>query len=233
MEMTGAVALFVKTPGLSPVKTRLAKSLSAEIAESFHLSAARATSASIRATSREAPVQGYYAIAEESALAHVVWQDMPCLWQGEGGLGERMCYVYQTLLSQHDFVILVGADIPQMTAQQLILASEWLAHDQQARLSFGPSFDGGFWLFGGNCLVPDAMWTEVTYSVADTGAQFLRKVVRLGEVQYLPSLRDVDEPCDLVFLHETLHGMSCLLPEQVELLQYLENLPRSLFMDYC
>lgn len=230
MSMTGAIALFVKTPGLSPVKTRLAETLTAQIAESFHLSAASAISASIRAASKQAPLHGYYAIAEECALSHVAWQEMPCLWQGEGGLGERMRHVYQSLLSQHDFVILIGADIPQMTAQQLMHASEWLAHDNQARFSFGPSFDGGFWLFGGNCLVPATMWTEVAYSIADTGAQFLRKIEPLGEVQYLPSLRDVDEPCDLVLLHETLQGMSYLLPEQHELLHFLGTLPRSLFL---
>ncbi len=223
MDMTGAIALFVKTPGLSPVKTRLAETLNVQIAESFHLSAARAASANIMAASQQAPLHGYYAIAEESALAIVAWQ-------GEGGLGERMGHVYQSLLTQHDFVILVGADIPQMTAQQLMHASEWLANDHQARFSFGPSFDGGFWLFGGNCLVPATMWTEVAYSVADTGAQFLRKVGRLGDVQHLPPLRDVDELCDLVLLHETLQGMPCLLPEQHELLHFLEKLPRSLFL---
>lgn len=231
MDMTGAIALFVKTPGFSPVKTRLAETLGTHIAESFHLSAARAASASIRDASQQAPFQGYYAIAEESALAYVAWQGMSCLWQGEGGLGERMGYVYRTLLNQHDFVILVGADIPQMTAQQLIHASEWLAHDQQARFSFGPSFDGGFWLFGGNCLVPGSMWTEVTYSVADTGKQFLAKDGFLGEIQYLPSLRDVDEPYDPVLLHETLQGMAYLLPEQHELLHFLSKLPRSLFLN--
>jgi glycosyltransferase A (GT-A) superfamily protein (DUF2064 family) len=39
--------------------------------------------------------------------------------QGEGGLGERMAHIYNTLLKQHDFVLLVGADIPQMTVAEL------------------------------------------------------------------------------------------------------------------
>ena len=231
MKMTGAIALFVKTPGLSPVKTRLAASLDTHAAETFHLASSRAVSAVIQAVSQNSAVQGYYAVAEQEALQTVIWQDMPSLWQGEGGLGERMGFIYQTLLAQYEFVILVGADIPQMTQQQLLQAAEWLANDRQARFSFGSSFDGGFWLFGGNCPIPRTLWTDVAYSAADTGAQFLGKLKGVGEVQYLTPLRDVDEACDLVVLHETLEGMPHLLPEQRELLRFLETLPRSLFLN--
>jgi uncharacterized protein len=231
MKMKGAIALFVKTPGLSPVKTRLAESLDTHTAETFHLVSSRAVSAVIQAVSQQSAVQGYYAVAEQEALQTVVWRDMPSLWQGEGGLGARMGLVYQALLAQHDFVILVGADIPQMTQQQLLQAAEWLANDRQARFSFGSSFDGGFWLFGGNCPAPETLWTDVAYSAADTGVQFLGMLKGLGEVQYLTPLRDVDEACDLVVLHETLESMPHLLPEQRELLHFLDTLPRSLFLN--
>ena len=117
------------------------------------------------------------------------------------------------------------------TDGQLLQAAEWLANDRQARFSFGSSFDGGFWLFGGNCPIPRTLWTDVAYSAADTGAQFLGKLKGVGEVQYLTPLRDVDEACDLVVLHETLEGMPHLLPEQRELLRFLETLPRSLFLN--
>lgn len=231
MNMTGAIALFVKTPGLSPVKTRLADSLDTQTAETFHLASSRAVSSVIRTVSQQSTVQGYYAVAEQEALQTVIWQDMPCLWQGEGGLGERMSLVYQTLLAQHEFVILVGADIPQMTSKQLEQASDWLAHDHQARFSFGSSLDGGFWLFGGNCPVPVTLWTDVTYSVADTGSQFLSRIECLGEVHCVTPLRDVDEACDLVLLHETLEGMPHLLPEQQDLLRFLKTLPHELFLN--
>ncbi len=134
---TGAIAVFVKTPGLSPVKTRLAKSLTTDIAEAFHwAAAARAVSASIKAAGTQTAVQGYYAVAEKNALHHSAWQDLPRLWQGGGGLGERMRQVYQALLAQHDFVLLVGADIPQMTAQQLSQAASWLLPEQRDLVHF-------------------------------------------------------------------------------------------------
>lgn len=223
--MAGALAVFVKTPGLSPVKTRLAVKLGQEAAEAFHLNSAHAVAAVVQAVGGRDVVQSYYAVAEQSALNHGYWQDLPCLWQGEGGLGERMAHVYQTLSREHDFVILVGADIPQMTTAELASAAAWLPHDEQARLVFGPSADGGFWLFGGNCRVPRAIWTEVVYSVADTGEQFFNRIERLGEVRTLATLRDADEPGDLISLHKALLELAEPLPAQEELIQFLQSLP--------
>ncbi len=117
--MSGAIAVFVKTPGLSPVKARLAATLGQKNAEAFHLAASRSVASVVQSLSQKTDIQSYYAVAEKSALTHSYWEDLPCLWQGEGGLGERMAHIYQTLLNTHDFVLLVGADIPQMTVSEL------------------------------------------------------------------------------------------------------------------
>ncbi|NOR70576.1 MAG: DUF2064 domain-containing protein [Methylomarinum sp.] len=222
--MSGAIAVFVKTPGLSPVKTRLAVKLGQENAEAFHLASSRSVSSVVQALSQLDDITSYYAVAEESALTHDYWQDLPCLWQGEGGLGERMAHIYQTLLAKHDFVILVGADIPQMTAIELLTASNWLPHNEQARLAFAPSVDGGFWLFGGNCKIPHTIWTGVSYSEADTGTQFFNKIEQVGDIKTLVSLRDVDEVEDLISLRDALLNLIDPVPEQQQLLSFLDTL---------
>ena len=222
--MSGAIAIFVKTPGLSPIKTRLAVSLGTDPAADFHLASARAVSAVIKAASELDTIQGYFAVAEQEGLNHEYWDGLPCLWQGEGGLGERMAQIYRALLDTHEFVILVGADIPQMTAADLLKASAWLKHEEQARFAFGPSFDGGFWLFGGNCPVPLNIWTGVNYSMADTGAQFHNKIEGLGEVLSLALLDDVDEPGDLQSLRKALCELTEPLQEQTELIRFLDIL---------
>lgn len=227
--MSGAIAVFVKTPGLSPVKTRLASVLGQENAESFHLASARSVSAVIQSFSQLENIKSYYAVAEQSALKHSYWQDLPCIWQGEGGLGERMAHIYQTLLSEHDFVLLVGADIPQMTVTELQKASTWLTHHEQARLAFGPSVDGGFWLLGGNCNIPQVIWKQVSYSEADTGTQFFNKIEKLGEIKTLASLLDADEADDLIPLRKALIELSIPLPEQLEVVQFLDNLTSSVY----
>ncbi len=83
--MSGAIAVFVKTPGISPVKTRLAAKLGKETAEAFHLASARSVSSVVQELSQLDDIQSYYAVAEKTALKHVFWQDLPCLWQGGEG----------------------------------------------------------------------------------------------------------------------------------------------------
>jgi len=227
--MSGAIAIFVKTPGISPVKTRLAATFGQNNAEAFHLAASRSVTAVAQGLTEQSGIQSYYAVAEQSALEHSYWSELPCVWQGEGGLGERMQHIYASLLEEHDFVLLVGADIPQMTIAGLLSGVTWLAETQQDRLVFGPSEDGGFWVFGGNCSVPKNIWTEVIYSQEDTGAQFLSRVEPLGEVNILETLRDVDEVQDLLMLRDSLLNLSEPLPEQHELLRFLERQSENIF----
>jgi len=217
-----AIAVFVKTPGWSPVKTRLAATLGKDAAEAFHVQAAQ----TVAATLSELPptALGYYAVAETEALSHPHWQSLPCIAQGEGGLGDRLARVYRQLRQQYANVIVVGADSPQMTLGLLLKAITWLNDHTQARLIYGPCTDGGFWLVGGNCAIPETVWTDVTYSRADTGSQMLKHLNRLGEIKYLPMLCDVDEAADLADLQQALRELPEASPEQRQLLAFLSGL---------
>jgi glycosyltransferase A (GT-A) superfamily protein (DUF2064 family) len=109
--MTPAVAIFVKTPGLSPVKTRLAAGgMGAEAATEFH----RLSVAGVARACGD-DVAPYWAVAEREALAPPAWRGFPAIWQGEGGLGARLDRIYATLLQRHGRVLLIGADAPQIT----------------------------------------------------------------------------------------------------------------------
>ncbi len=229
--MSGALAIFVKTPGLSPVKTRLAATLGQMSAENFHLAAAQSVTAVAKDLMRQCSLQGYYAVAESHGLHHCYWQSLPCLWQGEGGLGERMAHIYQTLLKKHDFVILVGADIPQMTATELLIAVRWLEVPKSQHFAFGPSVDGGFWAFGGNAALPKTLWTDVVYSAPQTGAHFLQKIAPLGAVKTLATLCDVDSALDLHALRTALMDLPAPLPEQSALLDFVQALPVAVFAE--
>jgi uncharacterized protein len=223
--MSGALVIFVKTPGFSPVKTRLARHLGVTQAEAFHLASTRAVASIAQCLGQQTDVVSYFAVAEQEALNNKNWQALPTLWQGEGGLGQRMALVYQQLLRRHDFVIIVGSDIPQMTVAELYAAATWLVDKQQSRLVYGASADGGFWLCGGNCAIPEPLWTNVRYSVADTGAQFLKGIIPLGEVQMQSTLCDVDELEDLIELRKSLVEMNHLSSAQEEIQHFLNSLP--------
>ncbi len=221
--MSAALAIFVKTPGLSPVKTRLAKIIGSSHAGDFHNQAAHCVQQSAALALAGVSGSGYFAVAEKKALDHSQWQSWPVLWQGEGGLGDKMFTVYQTLRRRHGAAVLIGADIPQVRPAMLLNALAALATDSPTWV-YGPSADGGFWLIGGNCPIPEAVWTSVRYSQADTGEQFLAGLAKVGAGLTLPVLNDIDEFEDLVLLHQTFTQETQWLCEQVRLGRWLTPL---------
>lgn len=224
MKRDAAVAIFVKTPGYSPVKTRLAATLGRAWAEEFHCRAAAATAAAAGEASGRCAV--YWAVAEQAAVAHPLWAGLPALWQGEGELGQRMARIYARLQSAYREVLLIGADTPQITAEHLHRALHAL---QTAPFVLGPARDGGFWLFGGRRAVLEATWTTVHYSRADTATQFVAAVSRYGEVARLDTLADADSADDLPHVHAALTRLPAPLSRQRTLGAWMEhNLPAKL-----
>ena len=222
--MSGAIAVFVKTVGLSPLKTRLAKTIGTENAEAFHLAAAYSVASVAQKLSKQVELSCYYAVAEETAVEHSDWQGLACIWQGSGGLGERMRLIHQSLLKKHDFVLLVGADIPQITVSELVKASAYLMNSSKKRSVLAPSADGGFWLFGSNFAIPENIWTDVSYSQDDTGKLFLQAVKALAPVKILETLRDVDELPDLQALQPVLAKLPQPTQAQQQLSQFLTTI---------
>ncbi len=219
--MSGAVAIFVKTPGHSPVKTRLTATRGREFAEAWHRRAAAAVAAVVQDAADRADLAPYWAVAERAALRDGSWSGFAGIAQGDGTLGERMARVHRTLTLRHGFALLIGADAPQIQATDLVAARAWLA-DARARLALGPARDGGFWLFGGNRVVPSRVWSSVNYSRADTAGAFCAALDPYGEWQRGPTLTDLDRGEDLPALCAELAILPAPLPEQAALLQWLK-----------
>jgi uncharacterized protein len=208
--MNGGVGIFVKTPGLSPVKTRLAAGIGVEPAERWFRRAARATAA---AASRVSGLKVYWAVAEPATLAAEAWRGLPLLEQGDGELGERMGRVHLALLARHGFGLLLGADTPQLDPLQLAKAADWLAADE-ARLVMGPARDGGFWLLGANRALEPGDWTRTPCGRCDTARGFRDAMWRHGRWQLLNELTDVDSAADLEPMLAELAALQGPCPEQ-------------------
>jgi glycosyltransferase A (GT-A) superfamily protein (DUF2064 family) len=219
--MSAGIAIFVKTPGHSPLKTRLAAVAGTAFAEQWHARAAGAVAAVAREACRGGAAQAYWAVAEPEALADPRWAGLPVIGQGDGGLGVRMHHVHQALHERHPGGILLGADCPQVAPDLLRQALAWL-DSPQPRLAIGPAQDGGFWLFGANRRLPLACWESVTYSAADTGARFRAVLDGLGEWLELPVLRDVDTADDLPACVAALRTLATPLPAQIALRDWME-----------
>lgn len=223
MTSSAGLAIFVKTPGHSPLKTRLAAGIGNEAAREFHLLAAAAVAAVARAAcARHAGLVACWAVAEHDALDDPHWRSLPRIAQGEGDLGARMQHVCDGLQRRHGRALLLGADAPQLQAEDLLAALRAL--DAQPHV-IGPGSDGGFWLFGTRAEVPTAAWTDTPWSQTDTAQRFVAALAAAGEsrVARLRELRDVDSAEDLAPLRAALDALAAPLPEQTRLGKWLRS----------
>ena len=219
--MTGVgLAIFVKTPGHSVVKGRLAATVGDAIARDWYLRAADAVASVARDAQAAGDVVASWAVAEADAAAVAAWTGLPVLAQGEGGLGARMARVHAQLLQRHGAGLLVGADAPQLEAARLAQASAWL-RDPAPRAVLGPAADGGFWLYGGNRDVPVATWESVPYSVADTARRFRAALADAGDWMTLETLADADVEADLDAVASALAALPAPTPAQARLLAWM------------
>lgn len=209
-----AVCIFVKTPGLSPVKTRLAAGIGPARALRFYELACAAAYAVVQ----DSGFLGFWAVAEAAGAAS--WTRFPVLLQGEGELGARLDTIYSTARRQASRVLLIGADAPQITSALLRQASAALA---KAPFVLGPAADGGFYVMGGARGIPRELWLGTPYSAPDTAARLNAALSTYGTVAQLATRTDVDEPEDLFRLRDELSRIEEPLEEQRALLRWLEQ----------
>ncbi len=221
MTLRTGIAIFVKTPGHSSLKTRLAAGIGRDAAERFHLLSAQAVAAVARNASNQLPGStSHWAVAETTALDDPNWASLPRIGQGDGDLGLRMGRVAEVLRARFGAALLLGADTPQIEADDIIVAARAL--DTHTHV-IGPSSDGGFWLFATRDDVPAAAWTQTPWSREDTAARFCDA---LGDapIARLRHLRDVDDADDLAPLLVALDALHDPLPEQTRLADWLRTL---------
>ena len=213
----GAIAIFVKTPGLSPIKTRLANALGNEATLEFYQHSLTAT----RALVRRSPWTPYWAVAENEALKSPLWSNFEIISQGDGTLGQRLHRVYSELLQRNDFVLLMGADSPQLEQRILTAADTALKKND---FVLGRATDGGFYLFGGRKKIPEQAWTSVQYSTRETADQLRHHLSLLGTVAELETLCDVDTIEDLRRLSQLPKGVvASLLTEQKQVIAWAKR----------
>jgi len=214
-----AIAIFVKTPGVSAVKTRLAESIGAERAGTLYRRCAAAVAEAALAADI-GPV--YWATAEPTARVAQQWSDLRLLEQGSGELGARMHRVLSELVHRHGSGVLLGADAPQLDPELLRRAAAWLQRETGSRI-VGPARDGGFWTFGANDVPPPERWARVEYSRPDTLRTFRESIGDDAEWLDLPPLTDLDTARDLEALAAELAALPHPLPGQIELMNRLKQ----------
>ncbi len=216
-----ALAIFVKTPGFSPVKTRLAARIGVSRAEEFYLHSIECTREYVNVACAQYPrIHPYWAVAEDGAAKS--WTGFPVVQQGSGSLGSRLSYVYRQLLAVHPWVFFIGADSPHLAPEMLVRAMK-KAEVDSTDFVLGPTDDGGFYVFGGSRPVSANVWEHIPYSAGDTAHKLKCALEKLGRVADLPKSFDVDEAEDLAQLKSDLNRRASLLRSQTALLGWLES----------
>lgn len=221
---TTVVACFVKTPGLSPVKTRLAAEIGTERAEAFYALAIEAIRAVLHEVSERGLATPVWAVAELDGRGHSLWQDLECVIQGEGDLGQRLDRVYHGLQQPFKRVVFIGADSPQLTVPCVARALRTL---ESHPFALGRCPDGGFFLFAGGKPLPSEVWLETPWSSSRTADEFHARLTHHGPVAALPTRCDVDVAADLLCLQQELEALADRLPAQTELLEWLRTFRRA------
>lgn len=214
-----AIAIFVKTPGLSPIKTRLAKTIGQQQAEHWHELATMAV-LEVATMADIGPV--YLAVAERKGLMHPLWSNHEKLAQCNGDLGRRMAEIHRTLVEQHGAGLLLGADTPQIEPEELIEAHHWLSASVPRQI-IGPALDGGFWSYGANRMIGTEKWESVGYSLPTTRVDFQATMQGVGEWLRLSPKTDVDEGKDFAAARVGLLAIGHRNPSQQRLLNWLEQ----------
>lgn len=114
--------------------------------------------------------------------------------QNGGDLGRRMAAsLNSALASGYGRVVLVGTDLPDITADHIHRAIQALDdHD----LVLGPSIDGGYWLVGAR--KPVAIFNHMPWGTDGVLARTMDKARRQGlKTTLLDPLNDIDTPDDL------------------------------------
>ena len=165
--MSIALAIFAKNPQVSPVKTRLAQDLGRDKAIRVYRTLLAYTQRTVKQWQDMATIEvkPYWALADQASCQDPQWQTFATIWTGEGGLGQRLHHIYSTLLAQHDAVILIGSDCPEIELSCFEAAVTKL---KDHPVVIGPSHDGGFYLFASDRVIDSSIWFETQYSCNDT-----------------------------------------------------------------
>jgi rSAM/selenodomain-associated transferase 1 len=124
--------------------------------------------------------------------------------QGEGDLGSRMRRAFESALARAPRAILVGSDIPALSAQYLRDADQALVRGDE--IVIGPAEDGGYALIGLSRCDPD-LFRDIPWGGPEVLSETRRRTTALSwRLSELPALWDVDRPEDLERLPEDLRA---------------------------
>ncbi|NGP88677.1 TIGR04282 family arsenosugar biosynthesis glycosyltransferase [Fodinibius halophilus] len=186
------LVVFVKNPEVGKVKTRLAKTVGADVAcRVYHqlLQLTRQRAKKITCA-RQLWYSDYIDHNDE-------WNEdyfEKKLQQGNG-LGERMSHAFQHAFSEgFEQVVLIGSDCAELKEKHLRKAFRTL---QNVDVVIGPSKDGGYYLLGMKEYLP-GLFENIEWSTSQVFKETIYRIKKLDMTyEVLSELNDIDTEKDL------------------------------------
>lgn len=196
------IIVFARYPQPGTTKTRLIPVLGPEGAAALQrrLTTRIAATARQLLDTRKVAVEIRHDGGSAARLREWLGEDLDYAPQDQGHLGQRMSRcMAEAFAAGAERVVLIGADIPGITAAHLQCAFEALKdHD----LVFGPAQDGGYYLIGAAAArfaaAPTYLGPAIEWGSPQVLSQTLDAVRASGlSVALLETLADIDRPEDL------------------------------------
>lgn len=220
--MKVALAIFVKTPGLSPIKTRLAQTTSSEFARQFYVKSLSATASFALALKKMInKLDIYWAVSEIEGLSFDYWSCFNKIYQGEGDLGARLKKVYSELITNYDAVFFIGADSPHLSSIKISSSINAFINSKKESFLIGNTVDGGYYIFGGKKELSAAAWENVRYSTEYAFQDFVTNLNQHGETKLTDCSFDIDFKEDLERYLSEKFPIKGLEEKQIELINWV------------
>jgi len=194
MEEKRILLLFVRSPELGKVKTRLAEAVGPEVALEIYIHLLQHTHQVTEKLNADKAV--YFA---DNTIDDDLWpkQIYQHHVQTDGNLGQKMLAAFEdAFVAGYSSVVIIGSDCKQLTQEIIEQAFDALqTHD----VVVGPALDGGYYLLGMRKLYPE-LFQNKSWSTAEVFAQTIFDLERLHlSHKLLPELSDVDHIEDVDF----------------------------------
>tara|TARA_B110000003_G_scaffold202314_1_gene200998 strand:+ start:4017 stop:4637 length:621 start_codon:yes stop_codon:yes gene_type:complete len=194
------IIVFVRSPELGKVKTRLARSIGDQSALNVYKILLKHTAAVLRDLSFDKVVYFSEKIDNNDFWENSLFEKK---LQKGADLGERMHHAFDTAFNKgYKKVLIIGSDLFDLTSSLIKSAFEAL---ETYDISIGPSLDGGYYLLGMKKLQPEVFKNKKwgTDSVLENTLQDLKK----QKIKLLKALNDIDTLEDLKQQPELLYNI--------------------------
>ena len=194
------IIVFVRSPELGKVKTRLARSIGDQSALNVYKILLKHTAAVLRDLSFDKVVYFSEKIDNNDFWENSLFEKK---LQKGADLGERMHHAFDTAFNKgYKKVLIIGSDLFDLTSSLITSAFEAL---ETYDISIGPSLDGGYYLLGMKKLQPEVFKNKKwgTDSVLENTLQDLKK----QKIKLLKALNDIDTLEDLQQQPELLYNI--------------------------